>query len=440
MNFNFKYLWSGLTMFLLVAMGQPVFGLPAEQSSSQEKEQTPSRPPADTQKEDSLQSHRVLGNVPVIKRFTVTWEPGPVVSFKNGKFEAQMYGRVYWDYAVIKNSDRIIDINSSTFRAVRIGFAGRVGNFVFFKFEFDFAEKTQDLYVEWRGWADIKLGYYRFANPMERASGLAVLPFMERAALYGAFNLGRKWGISLAKTDELGMFEIGFGKGKGDNSKFSSPSNTIAARVNRAIPIEDGYVHLAGSITAQEIQENNQEFIFSAQPFQRQAPVLINTGEIASKTIFFGLEGGVFKGPFSLVSEVGFQKTTLTSPLPGQANPTFWGWHITATYFLTGEKNGYLPKYGIYARPEGIKSVWKGGTGAVQVAVRYDYIDLVDSGIFGGIQGTFIAGVNWWLDNHIKLIFDFSRSKITQAFLVPANGPDGANNVNTFGFRIQIDM
>ncbi|MEE8294667.1 MAG: porin, partial [Sphingomonadales bacterium] len=320
MNFKFKYLWSGLTMFLLVMMGQPVFGQAEEQSSSQEKEQTPSNPPADTLKEeDSLQSRRVLGNVPGFKRFTVTWKPAPAVASRNGKFEIQLHGRVYWDYAVIKNSDRTIDINSSTFRAARIGFFGRYGKKFFFRIELDFAENTtvyKDLYVEWRGWADIKFGYHRFASPMERASGLAVLPFMERAALYAAFNLGRKAGISLAKTDELGMFEIGFGRGLGDDSIVSSPSNTIAARVNRAIPIEDGYVHLAGSITAQEIQENNEEFLFSAQPFQRQAPVLINTGEIANKTIFFGLEGGVFKGPFSLVGEVGFQKTTLTSPLP----------------------------------------------------------------------------------------------------------------------------
>ena len=63
----------------------------------------------------------------------------------------------------------------------------------------------------------------------------------------------------------------------------------------------------------------------------------------------------------------------------------------------------------------------------------------MDNGIFGGIQKTFVVGVNWWMGKNVKMVFNYSHSDISQAFLVAANGADGANKINAFGVRTQID-
>ena len=73
------------------------------------------------------------------------------------------------------------------------------------------------------------------------------------------------------------------------------------------------------------------------------------------------------------------------------------------------------------------------------MVARYDYLDLTDNGIFGGIQKTVIIGFNWWLANNLKVAANYSHSNITQAFLVVANGSDGANKINALGLRTQID-
>ncbi|MHA1544371.1 MAG: porin [Alphaproteobacteria bacterium] len=129
----------------------------------------------------------------------------------------------------------------------------------------------------------------------------------------------------------------------------------------------------------------------------------------------------------------------MVTPLPGQADPSFWGGHVTVGFFLTGEDSPYNPKNGTYSRPKVKRPFFKGGPGAIQILARYDYLDLVDNGIMGGIQKTFVIGVNWWMGKNVKMVFNYSHSDISQAFLVAANGADGANKVNAFGLRTQID-
>jgi len=127
------------------------------------------------------------------------------------------------------------------------------------------------------------------------------------------------------------------------------------------------------------------------------------------------------------------------TPAPMQQNPNFWGGYINAGYFLFGGAPNYSAKKGALDRPKVETSVLKGGRGALQLVARFDHLDLVDNGIMGGLQNTFIIGANWWLSKHIKVAVNYSHASITQGFLVAANGADGANKVTAFGFRTQID-
>lgn len=376
------------------------------------------------------------------KKTTFEWNPGPVWKTKDGKFQIKLMGRAMLDQAWVNDSDNTTNLNATEFRTARMGIDGKYGEKFSFRFEADFAHKMvtfKDIYIQYKGVVTFKVGHIKIGTPMESTSSSRFTPFMERGGLSNAFVFGRQVGVSLTKSVGKGMIQIGVAQGGFAMKGSSSTGFRFAARATQAIPIEGGNIHLGTSFTYLETGDNQGNFGYRERPFQHQAPRFINTNSIANSQTFFGLEAGIFKGPFSLVGETGFLKADLVTPLPGQADPTFWGGHVTVGYFLTGEDSPYNPKNGTYDRPKVKNPVFKGGSGAIQVVARYDHIDLVDNGIMGGIQKTFVVGVNWWLSGHLKVVFNYSHSDISQAFLVAANGADGANKVNAFGVRTQID-
>jgi len=408
MDFRMKKFGVGFGAVLLYLIALPVLGQETEQSSD----------------------------------LTFDWTPVPELKSRNGKFQVKLRGRFYLDNAWINNSDNTINLNGTEVRAARIGIDGKYGEKFSFQIEFDLARDVKaykDIYIQWKGWATIKVGHHKFGAPMEGSSSSRFTPLMERSAMINGFGFGRKGGVSITKNFGNSMIKIGAGGGDVDFAKVSSPGFQMSARGVHAIPIERGYIHFGATLNRLKTTDVETIFLYAARPFQHQAPALINTNRIAESQIFFGFEAGIFKGPFNLINETGFLKATLVAPAQGQANPTFWGSQVTASYFLTGEDSPYNPKNGTYARPNIKRPFLKGGPGAIQIVARYDYIDLTDNGIFGGIQKTVILGVNWWLASQIKVAVNYSHSNISQAFLVADNGSDGANKVNAFGIRTQID-
>lgn len=372
----------------------------------------------------------------------IEWTPVPVLKSSDGQFQIKLRGRVMLDHAWVNDSDNTLNFNGTEFRTARMGIDGKYGKKFSFRFEADFAHKTvtyKDIYIQYKGIVAFKVGHIKFGTPMEASTSSRFTMFMERGGFENAFGFGRQFGVSITKSVGNGMIQIGIGKGGFATKGSSTTGFTLSARATQAIAIEGGNIHLGGSFSYKTTGDNQGNFLYRERPLQHLAPRFINTNPISDSDTFFGLEAGVFKGPFSLVGETGFLKADLVTPLPNQADPGFWGGHITVGYFLTGEDAPYNPKNGTYDRPKVKHPVFKGGPGAIQIALRYDYLDLVDNGIMGGIQKTVVIGLNWWMGKNVKLVFNYSHSDIAQAFLVAANGADGANKVNAFGVRTQID-
>jgi len=80
-------------------------------------------------------------------------------------------------------------------------------------------------------------------------------------------------------------------------------------------------------------------------------------------------------------------------------------WSLSSGYFITGELPPYNARLGTFAQPKVRNPVLRGGPGAVEVLARYENIDY--SGVpTAGDGWAATGGVNWYLDNVIRLQFN----------------------------------
>jgi phosphate-selective porin OprO/OprP len=225
------------------------------------------------------------------------------------------------------------------------------------------------------------------------------------------------------------------------------------------------------------------------------APVV--TGRIGEEDNFWGLEAAALWGPFSVQGEYGQldadlpggpfvrnnppgagQLTTIANPFIGDPDPTFIGWYVEGSWFFGGHKT--YENGGKWGRPKIYKPMFheSGGWGALQLVGKYDVLDQSDSAFnnAGGCRNTrlypgnvsnsnddqldansiplcgemqtWLVGVNWWMTEYVRLMFQYSESDLSNyPFFIPQNPdlPPGKNNgfdgatIKGFGMRAHID-
>jgi phosphate-selective porin OprO/OprP len=120
----------------------------------------------------------------------------------------------------------------------------------------------------------------------------------------------------------------------------------------------------------------------------------------------------------------------------GGAEPSFTGWYVEVGYFIVGGKRKYSTSKKVVDRPtiDQAFHAGGGGSGAWQVAFRYDTIDLTDAGIAGGVQDTITFGLNWYWNPHIRVMFNYIWADITDG------APLGEGELSIFAMRFQVDF
>jgi phosphate-selective porin OprO/OprP len=106
--------------------------------------------------------------------------------------------------------------------------------------------------------------------------------------------------------------------------------------------------------------------------------------------------------------------------------------------FLT-KRDTRAYKGGVFDRIKPRNPVDKGGFGAVQVNLRYDYLDLVDAGIVGGKLNGYDVGLIWTPIDYVRFMLNYGHQVYSDAFL-PAAGGDRNYSVDAVGARAQIDF
>jgi phosphate-selective porin OprO/OprP len=148
----------------------------------------------------------------------------------------------------------------------------------------------------------------------------------------------------------------------------------------------------------------------------------------------YGLEAAFLRGPFHATGELHWLRAdTLTAG----TSPTFFGGYAEVGYYLTGETRGY--KGGRWDRTKVSNPVGKGGLGALQLNLRYDYLDLTEDGVIGGTQRGYEASLVWIPQDHVRFLLNYGYLRYSDAFVVPPSG-DRDYGVSVFGARAQVDF
>jgi len=235
-------------------------------------------------------------------------------------------------------------------------------------------------------------------------------------------------------TASAGIFAV-----TGDDGEFFSRERdfNLSGRVT-GLPLydkeENRLVHLGFSVI-QRIADN-ADGGFSLRPEINQAKKYLDTGDFDTDgaTVIAAEMAGV-AGPFSVQAE---WKNGWIDNREGE-NWEADSAYVEASYFLTGESRNYKTSSGVFGRvtPNRPFNPTTGDWGAWQIAARYSWIDLQDSGMNGGEEQNVTAALSWHLYSNVRLQFNYTYADVDDTGDVLSNA---SGDIHAFQTRAQIQF
>jgi phosphate-selective porin OprO/OprP len=125
-------------------------------------------------------------------------------------------------------------------------------------------------------------------------------------------------------------------------------------------------------------------------------------------------------------------------------DPTFDGYYVFGSVFLTGESRVFKGGVVDRVKPYNNFDPGKGHWGAFEVLARYDVLNLTDKSFSAlGHRAESVTGaLNWYLNPNVRFIFNYIRFKGENSPLVVA--PVSVNGTtakgDAFATRLQVDF
>jgi phosphate-selective porin OprO/OprP len=161
-------------------------------------------------------------------------------------------------------------------------------------------------------------------------------------------------------------------------------------------------IHVGGAYSLHRVDSVR----FRQRPEAHLSPRFVNTGSVTAEWAHrWGVETAAVFGPFSIQGEY------IGASLDGASQePTYCGFYVQASFFLTGEHRRYKTSSGAFDRVKPLKNFREdGGLGAWEIAVRYSHLNLNDSdeGVTGGRLKNATIGLNWYLNPNIRIMWNY---------------------------------
>ncbi len=362
--------------------------------------------------------------------------------------------------------------NGANFRRAQIGVEGRVYRDFNYEFVFDFGssgtERAGQIYllrVAYTGipFFTINAGAIQPKFTLDDSTSSAEITFLERASIVNAI-LDPFGGSDSRRGVELIYQRPGLFRG-GDNLLIST---AFTGERIAAIKTDDEGTQLTGRVAyrfysdersnfqigfdaARILNKPNGMLSFSDRPETRvDGTQLVGFGTgglttaVAAKTGWlYGIEGAMNYGPLYLGGE--YYRYGLDRTDPALNDPTFSGWYVQASYFLTGEMRPYLPASAAWGSPAVVSpfALDNGSWGSWEIKARYSSNDLNSmvtdpaNRVLGGEQNIVTLGANWYLNRNLRWMFDYLIADVDRR---DATGQQVGQDFSAFVNRLQFSF
>jgi len=253
----------------------------------------------------------------------------------------------------------------------------------------------------------VSIGKQKEPISMERLAGGAFLPMAERTAVSDGMLPSRNFGIvfsGVTSNRRVTWALGGFNDWIDASQSFDESASQVIGRVT-GLPFvsadESNLFHLGLGIRYTDAEEGLR---YLSDPEFNLSPVFVDTGLFeADSSTTYDFEASWRRGPFWVAGE--YLRNEVAAPALG--DPVLSGYHLTASWILSGEMRTYNRRSAVFGPVPVARSVYQRGWGAWEAVLRWTHLDLTDGAIEGGEMGILSAGGTWWLTPFFNIQFAF---------------------------------
>jgi phosphate-selective porin OprO/OprP len=376
---------------------------------------------------------------------TTVWKGAP--QFQNDTLTFKVRGRVYEDFVyqkVDRQTGADFKASNTRLRTARLGVEGTWNTNWAYKAEASISSaggttQWEDLILEYKPTDNLSIMAGNFKTvSFENISSSRYITFMERGPYNDVLDIGRVANVMVKANGENWTASVAV-SGDSLNNADPTQSNTGGsetlgwnARVTY-VPINTDTMKLhLGAWGRVRDRQDQANFTYQNRNNTNYGARYITSGAIGVSDRMIGGEALFIYGPFSLQGEYADVKFDRI----GNLSDEFKAFYVSGSWFITGEMRNLDVKKGELGRTKILNPVTSGGMGAIEVAVRYDNVDLTDiSGVAtAGEYEAFTVGLNWHPHPYVRFMANYTKSEND-------NRLAGADvDVDTLQFRAQFDF
>ena len=367
--------------------------------------------------------------------WTWRWEDGFKLDSSDGMFSLKFGGMLQNDW-MWGNADDEIEaafgevVSGNEWRRARLFFSGTVYKVVEFKVQYDFAGGDADFRDAYIGikklpFGTLRIGQFKEPFSLEQLTSAKYITFLE-FSLADLFAPSRNIGFAAlgCTKDERITWGAGVFTEDDDYGNATAYDDTynFSGRITFLPWVQkNDLLHVGFGYHYQGVKED-ESIRYRQRPEVHLTGRFVDTGNFAADGAnLFDIEAAVIYGRLSFQGE--YMVACVNSA--DYNDPTFQGGYVFGSFFLTpGDHRRFKKSEAAFDRVKP-KNPWLGneGTGAVELALRYSWLDLTDEMITGGELNNITLGLNWYINNVTKFMFNYvhaDRDEIGAANFVQA--------------------
>lgn len=310
--------------------------------------------------------------------------------------------------AVFNFDDKVDHPTGTAIPTAKLGVKGKIDDKWSYLTEFDFGEgnhgKIKDAYLAYKASDSLKLliGQSKDQASFEFRSSIKYRVFPERA-----FNASllpkRRAGLSAiySKDNLAASFQV---TGEDVSARRADDEGyAFTGRISYAPILTDKTAWHLG-VGGVWLKPDDETHAVSFKAFHEGSATPNKSAytdkikDVKSNTVL-NFETFAKTGPLWIMGE--YTRRTVNRDL-ALADLDFNAWYVQAGWVLAGGNRAYSPASGVGA-PKVKSPVTDGGPGAVELAVRYDTLDLNDGVVFGGKIDRYAINLTWYPVKKLQL-------------------------------------